>query len=61
VAGVEGKPLIAHGVTGCSCLGEALLGEWNVVPSGEQIEAIPFALAVAENDKGSGHRPHRTA
>jgi len=60
VARIEYKSFITHGVTGRCRFGKPLIGERNIVPTGEQIELIPFALAVAENDKGSGHRPHRT-
>ena len=61
VARIEYESFISHGVAGGCRFGKTLFGERNVVPTGEQIEAIPFALAVAENDKGSSHRPHRTA
>ena len=40
--------------------GLALLGEPHVDPSGEEVELVPFALAVAEEDQrvGRGHVPH---
>ena len=35
------------------CLGDALLGQVDVAPAGEQVLQIPFALAVAHEHEGA--------
>ena len=48
---------VGHRLAGGGALGQALLVERHVVPAGEQVELVPRAFAVAEDDEGAGHRP----
>ena len=54
---VEPQAGIGHRPARRSTLGHALLVERHVVPAGEQVELVPRAFAVAEDDESAGHRP----
>ena len=51
----EAQPGLAHDSARRSGFGHPLLSEGYVVPAGEEIEGVPRALAVAEEDQGAGH------
>ena len=55
MARVETQPLLGHGVAGGDCLCAALLGEFDVMPAGEEVGDVPLGLAVSEDDERAGH------
>ena len=55
VGDVEGQPCCFHGHPGGFCLTHTLFGQLHVMPTCEQIELIPCALAMAKKNKGAGH------
>ena len=53
---VEGEPLRLELAAGLARFRDALLGQADVAPAGEQVLQVPFALAVAhEHEKPVGH------
>lgn len=55
MAYVESESLLGHSDASAGCLLAALIGEFDVMPTGEQVQAVPFALAVSKDHEGSGH------
>ena len=55
VADVETQARIEHRSTGRGTLCQAFFIERYVVPAGEEVELVPRAFAVAEDDERSGH------
>jgi|GEM_PF-4774226 len=58
VGDIEAQPGLSHRPASGSALGHALFVQGHVVPAGEQIELVPRAFAVSEDDEGSGHAAH---
>src|SRR4051812_17939535 len=56
VGDVEPQPGVGHRLAGRGAFGPALVVEWHVVPSREQVELVPRAFAVTEDDESAGHR-----
>ena len=55
VGGGKMKPFRAQQHPGGFGLGNSLAGERHVVPTREQVQFIPGALAVSKKNQGSGH------
>ena len=51
------RPASSHRLARRGTLCQAFLVERHVVPAGEQVELVPRAFAVAEDDEGAGHPP----
>jgi hypothetical protein len=59
VSHIEAETLSSHGVAGRNGLSDALIGEWHIVPTGEQVAKVPRGLTVAQHDEGANHGCHR--
>ena len=55
MGGGKMKPFRAQQHPGGFGLGNSLAGERHVVPTREQVQFIPGALAVSKKNQGSGH------
>ena len=54
--GVEAEALGLQLAAGGFRLLDAFLGQIRVLPAGEEVLQVPFALAVADEDENAGHR-----
>ena len=60
VSNVERESFGRHGDSSGGRFGAALLGEVDIVPPGEEVEFVPFALPMAKNHKRASHVGQRS-
>jgi hypothetical protein len=55
MGGGKTKSCLAQQHSRSFSLGNALVGQWHVMPTREQVQFIPGALAMSQKNQGSGH------